>query len=136
MNTGDLVAFRGRGLLAWIVRTWTRSAYSHVGVLWVRAGLPLVIEALPGEGVGVHALANRQADKPIVFAVARAVDVDKALAHTGDPYSFRDALEAGLNERASSPGWECAEFAAWMYGLNPEAKGWTPKRLVEVVCGS
>jgi len=133
MQSGDLVLFRGRGPIAWLIRTWTRSAWDHCGVLWVIEGVPLVLEARAQGGVSCHALANRRADGPTVYPTGRALHLPVALARLGDPYSIKDALRAGLGKRGDHAGWECAEFAALLLGLDPAAKGWTPQGLAEAL---
>jgi hypothetical protein len=133
MQTGDLVLFRGRGPFAWLIRTWTRSAWDHCGVLWIVEGVPLVIEARYTGGVSCHALANRQADTPTVYPTGRALNLALALAHLGDWYSVKDAIRAGLGEYADHAGWECAEFAATILGLPQHEEGWTPQGLADTL---
>lgn len=133
MQTGDLVLFRGRGPFAWLIRTWTRSAWDHCGVIWMVEGEAMVLEARAIGGVSCHALRNRQADGPTVMPTGRAVDLSRALPHLGDRYSVKDAIRAGLGERGDHAGWECAEFAAMVLGLDHEARGWTPQGLAEAL---
>jgi hypothetical protein len=133
MQTGDLVMFRGRGPVAAIIRWWTRSAWDHCGVLWMVEGVPCVIEARFSGGVAVHALANRQEDGPTVYPTGRLVDIPGALVHCGDLYSVKDAILAGLGESGDHAGWECAEFAALLLGLDHDARGWTPQGLIEAL---
>jgi len=131
MQTGDLVLFRGRGLVAWVIRQWTRSAWCHCGVMWVCEGVPLVLEARARGGVSCHALASRLADGPVVYHTGRAMTLTSALARLGEGYSVKDAIRAGMGRRGDHAGWECAEFAAMLLGLDPAAKGWTPQGLAE-----
>jgi hypothetical protein len=135
MQTGDLVMFRGRGPVAAVIRWWTRSAWDHCGVLWVVEGEPLVLEARAIGGVSCHALRNRMKDDPTVFPTGRTVDVSMALRHLGDHYSVKDAIRAGLGEPGDHAGWECAEFAALILGLDHKARGWTPQGLIEALGG-
>lgn len=134
MKTGDLVLFRGRGFIAWAIRAWTRSPWAHAGVLWVVEGVPLVIEARFADGVTCHALANRVDDLPEVFPTGRPLNLSLGLVHLGDWYSVKDALRAALDEpRNDNPaGWECAELAAALLGLDRLARGWTPAALAEL----
>src|SRR5262245_40923397 len=32
IRTGDVFAFRGTALVSWVIRLWTQSLYSHVGI--------------------------------------------------------------------------------------------------------
>lgn len=129
MQTGDLVLFRGRGIVAWIIRTWTRSAWDHCGILWMVDGEPLVIEARYRGGVACHALRNRRDDGPWIMPTGRPADIPLALRHLGDRYSIKDAIRAGLGRRGDHAGWECAELAAMILGLDHDAQGWTPQTL-------
>lgn len=131
MQTGDLVLFRGRGPIAWLIRAWTRSAWDHCGVLWLVEGVPLVLEARYVQGVSCHALANRLEDRPDLYHTGRSVDLAFALKHLGDWYSIKDAIRAGLGEEADHAGYECAEFAAAVFGLKPNRHGWTPQNLAD-----
>lgn len=134
MNTGDLVMFRGSGFTPWVIRTWTRSAFDHCGVLWIAEGVPMVMEARYFGGVSCHALANRQADSPFIMPTGRTLNVPMALSHLGDWYSVRNALDAGLGFNLDHAGWECAQFAAFILGMDL-SKGWTPQSLGEAFTG-
>lgn len=46
VDSGDLLCFRGRGLISATIRRLTRSRYSHVGLLFVMEGRRYCIEAV------------------------------------------------------------------------------------------
>jgi uncharacterized protein YycO len=48
--TGDLLCFRGRGLVSWLIRKLTRSAWSHVGMVYLFEDRVYCLEAV-GSGV-------------------------------------------------------------------------------------
>lgn len=48
--TGDLLCFRGRGLVSWLIRALTRSEYSHVGLVYRFEDRVYCLEAV-GTGV-------------------------------------------------------------------------------------
>lgn len=50
-RTGDLLCFRGRGIASFLIRAFTRSWYSHVGLVYWHQGRNFCIEAV---GVGVR----------------------------------------------------------------------------------
>lgn len=133
MNTGDLVMFRGRGFFAWLIRTWTRSSWDHCGVIWVVEGLTMVIEARFFGGVSCHYLQNRLKDQPDIYYTNRTISVPLALRHLGDNYSMKDAIRAAFGDHGHSAGWECAEFAAMLLGLDHDERGWTPQNLIETL---
>lgn len=96
--------------------------------------MPLVLEARAIGGVSCHALSNRMDDHPWVMPSGRALNLPLALRHLGDHYSVKDAIRAGLGQRGDHAGWECAEWAAMLLGLDHEAAGWTPQGLVQHLC--
>ena len=132
MRTGDLVEFRGSGLLSWFIRFWTHSAYAHCGVLWMCNDVPMVFECRYFGGASLHALANRINDKPLVLASDGVLDLPLALAHLGDWYSVKNAVEAGLGEHENHAGWTCATFAAMIKHIGFH-EPWTPQSLGEAV---
>lgn len=96
-------------------------------------GVPLVVEALWPDGATAHALKNRVEDSPMIFHTGKSINVPAMLAHLGDYYSVKDALQAGVNMESTHAGWECSEFLATLYGLGSHPKGWTPQRLIEAL---
>lgn len=130
MQSGDLVLFRGCGFTSRMIRWWTGSEWSHVGVLWVVLGVPLVIETRLGLGVSVSSLRSRQRDIPTVLPSHRHLDLDLALHHLG---SWWEGDEPGVGEYADHLGYECAELAATLLGCQERAGGWTPQSLHEMV---
>jgi len=50
MRNGDVLLFRGRGWLSWLIRKCTHSLYSHAGVLFRYCGRVYCLEAV-GKGV-------------------------------------------------------------------------------------
>jgi len=49
MRSGDVLLFRGRGLLSWLIRHATHSDYSHAGLLFRYCGRVYCLEAV-GKG--------------------------------------------------------------------------------------
>lgn len=64
IKTGDILAWSHRGWHSWydfqiqLVRMFTRSEYSHVGIAWVAHERVFVIEAV-GSGVRIFPLSNQ-----------------------------------------------------------------------------
>jgi len=61
LSDADLVLFRGRGLLARAIQLAGRSPYSHVGMVALWRGVPMVLEATAA-GVVAVTLAERVAE--------------------------------------------------------------------------
>jgi hypothetical protein len=58
IRDGDVLAFRGTRLFSKIIKLWTRSRVSHVGVACWMHGRLTVVEALEGVGVRVFPLSR------------------------------------------------------------------------------
>ncbi|ALB24724.1 hypothetical protein Psal006b_03688 (plasmid) [Piscirickettsia salmonis] len=46
LSSGDVVAYRGNSVISSIVRWWTESPYSHIGVIWKINDQLFFVEAL------------------------------------------------------------------------------------------
>jgi hypothetical protein len=133
MKTGDLVMFRGGGPIAWLIRWWTKSSWSHCGVLWVYNEKIMLFHSDFGKGVVLSPLANAGYYSPDIYPTNLQLDLNKALSHLGDRYSAKDAIQAGIDLKGDHAGWECAEFVAYVLGLEHESKGWTPQNLLDTL---
>ena len=122
IKSGDLIAFRGRGLFPWLIRAVTRSAYDHVAIAWVAGGRVLLLESRIAHG-GVtiqRALSQALPDGATWIPTGAVWDADheeRAFAPLGQPYGWVDMLRAGLGLRATSRGYQCAEYAAQILGV-------------------
>lgn len=77
LRTGDILLFRGRGLISWAIRSVTLSPYSHVAIAYVDGLVPFCLEMR--EGRGYRAL-------PIDRAAGKAaIDVYRVLFDEYDP---------------------------------------------------
>lgn len=117
IRSGDLLAWSHRGWGSWhdfkiqMVRMFTQSEYSHVGIAWVVAGRVWVIEAVepcvrayPLSKLGDFYLT------PLPLDWTPAVE-EGALAHIGAEYRQLDAIRAFFVELASGAVSECAALA-------------------------
>lgn len=119
IRSGDLLAWSHRGWGSWydiqiqMVRFFTRSEYSHVGIAWVVAGRVFVLEAVQ-TGVRIFPLSRLL---PFYWFPLGATWEDEvecwALQQVGEPYSKWQAVLAGLGLlRAGEDNiWQCAEYA-------------------------
>jgi len=65
-----------------------------------------------------------------MMSSGHTLNVPMALDHMGDWYSVKNALSVGLGFNETHAGWECAQFAAFILGMDL-TKGWTPQSLAE-----
>ena len=121
IKSGDLLFFRGTGAEAAIVRDWTHSPYSHVGLAWRAGDRILVLESRPVHG-GVtidRTLSNALPDgvtwMPMDGPWTPAME-SRALAHLGVGYSVTNSIRAGLRLRVQGPALECAEYVSLVLG--------------------
>lgn len=131
IRSGDLLAWRGTGLIGRLVRHWTGESWSHVGIAWVIGGRVLVLEAREGRGVVAAPLSHRLNCYHLPTGVAwdEAMQA-RALDSLGGRYNVLDALRAGLGMRPDGSGWQCAEYAAYVLGLAHRVGSFTPGEIM------
>lgn len=139
IKSGDLLAWTHRGWGSWydfkiqMVRMFTRSEYSHVGVAWVSAGRVWVIEAVTPK-VRVFPLSKLS---PFYWLPMPVGPWDEeretaALAPVGDDYSQWQAIVSIAHKPTRDNLWQCAELAHMieaLFGIEL-GKDITPKGLV------
>jgi len=96
--SGSLLAWRPNSLIGHIICKFTKSEYSHVGLLWRFHGRYYVLEAIWNSGVRVRLL---QEDLPVIIIPTGIKWTDEiegvAVRKLGRMYHFLDALRVGFN---------------------------------------
>lgn len=117
IKSGDLLAWSHRGLSSWydlqiqIVRMFTRSEYSHVGIAWVIGGRVFVIESVSG-GIRIFPLSRLTPFYLLQFEKPWSTEAEEyALAHIGDPYSKLECIRAFFEPLTIDGHWQCAKWA-------------------------
>lgn len=118
IKSGDLLAWSHGGWGNWhdiqisLVRMFTRSEFSHVGIALVGAGRVFILEAVSG-GVRLFPLSR---ELPFYW-IARPRElsgeaIDFAFDRLGDGYSKLQAILAFLDmlSHGEDDLWECAEY--------------------------
>jgi hypothetical protein len=128
-RTGDLLLFRGRGLLSLIIRSITRSPYSHAGLVYSFEGRVYCVEAV-GAGVRIILLSELLKRYPggVDYFEVEASDKQRRRAVSfcfqqlgkiyDKPGIFRFAAALVFDKRAVSPRddrWFCSELVAAAY---------------------
>ena len=131
IKSGDPIFFRGTGLIAGVVRDWTDSPFSHVGMAWRAGERVLVLESRPAHrGITIdRPLSQALADGPTwVPTLARwtAAMEARAMRDLGFPYGWGNAIRGGLHLPLAYGALDCSEYVAFVHGL---AGGATPKSL-------
>lgn len=120
METVRVLFTRRRHPGSLAIRTFTWSAWSHVDLLDVSSGQPLLIGAVAPSGVVIEPLAYRlqKASRAalVEFKVGRAAAVlEAARSQIGKPYDWTGV--AGLVTRSrdwqGEEDWFCSELVAW-----------------------
>ena len=97
-SNGALLAWKPTSLIGHIVTWFTKSKYSHVGLLWRFHGRYYVLEAIWNGGVRVRLLRE---DLPVYIIPTNIKWNDEveecAVRKLGRMYHFLDALRVGLN---------------------------------------
>ena len=152
-RTGDLLLFSGRGVTSEVIRVFTRSPWSHIGMVVYRPGCaePLVLESTtlsespdvtlgrPVAGVALVPLRNKLADYPGSVALRRrygpSLDphqqrllerlVRRLLHRPYKNYVLCNVMDVltGFQRRPDQRGWFCSELVAELY----RRLGWLPR---------
>lgn len=137
IKTGDLLAFSTTklrdiwDLLAWVVRLFGATEYSHVGFAWVEHGRVWVVEATR-HGVYPMLLSKKGGEFYWIKSDRLYKEhLDRAFSKVGLRYGWWDAIKAGFRSLVIGDNavWQCAEFYLWVKGItgvNP-----TPADVVE-----
>jgi hypothetical protein len=133
IKSGDVLAWSHLGWGSWyaiqiqLVRIFTRSEYSHVGIAWCVGERVFVLEAVTA-GVRIFPLSK---SLPFFLLPWRRLTDDQlvfALDKIAQRYSKIEAIKAffGVNDKTDLE-WQCAEYVASVLGLPCEA---TPSAVV------
>lgn len=115
---GQILLFRGRGIISRLIRWQTRGEFSHVAI---RVGKDECIEAWPGAGVRLKRITDWSGIRvfvPIVPQRAKIIAVSYAAQQIGKQYDFLGVLRFVSRRRRDNPGrWFCSElvFASFQH---------------------
>ncbi len=153
LRTGDILLFSGRGLTSEVIRVFTRSPWSHIGmvVFLPDSPEPLVLESTtlgesddvrlgkPVAGVSLVSLDTKLKDYPGSVAVRRRHGPDlsenqdrllqrllRRLMHRPyKNYLFCNAIDVltAFRRKPDQRGWFCSELVAELY----RRLGWLPR---------
>jgi hypothetical protein len=123
IKSGDMLAWSHRGWGSWydikiqMVRFFTQSEYSHVGVAWVVGGRTLVIEAVTPK-VRIYPLSKLGEFYWIPEYLRWTPEMEeKALSYVGTEYSQVEAVAAFFNTTIGTAKMQCAKLVATLAGM-------------------
>jgi hypothetical protein len=118
IKSGDLLAWSHRGWRSWydiqiqLVRFFTQSEYSHVGIVWVVGGRVLVIEAVTPK-VRIYPLSKLGTFYWLPYSEPwTAHHEELALSYVGTEYSKLEAIAAFFNTSWYPAKMQCAKLVA------------------------
>ncbi len=122
IKSGDVLAWTHKkartlyDLRVQLVRFFTRSEYTHVGMAWVIGGRVFILESV-ATGIRIFPLSRELPFFWIPIDIDFSDDVlNAALAHLGEPYSNLEGVMSLFKN--ITPGenqqWECAEFVRFL----------------------
>lgn len=135
IKSGDLLTWRKNSLFARLIRCWTGSTYSHVGIAWVRWGRVFVLQDRLKDGIDIVALSHQLPCDWIPTGAVWSDEVEEfAFQDMGHHYGHINILTAATNIKPVGDGMVCSEYAAAILkkaGVAlPDQSNWTPAQLV------
>lgn len=134
IKSGDLIACKGSSIIDKIIKLWTKSIYSHVGVAWVYSGRVFMIDSSRAHGVALTPLSISDSFD-LVSDGSWTVDEpawERAFEQLGKPYSWMDVFRGALHKATQSlKSFQCAEYVAFVYGWGNTNTG-TPREIVSM----
>lgn len=138
IKSGDLIAWSsGKGIQVNIIRIFTRSEYTHVGIAWVVDGRIFVVEAVPSDGICITVLSEHQPFYHVSHgdAFKWTADMERfMLSKVGEEYSRWEAILGFFNKTRDNGIWECAELVRETYSITDgciDRIPATPTKMVE-----
>ncbi len=111
LKSGDVVAWSGKGFKPALIRFFTKSEYTHVGVVWTYRGRVFVIEQIFPEA-RVFPLSELLPFHVLhLNKVLTAEAEDVAFSYLGiTKYSNWEAIKSLVGLNNSPDKWQCVEF--------------------------
>ncbi len=139
IKTGDVLAFTHKSWKSWydvkvqLVRFFTQSEYSHVGLAWCANGRVFVMESVTG-GIRIIPLSKCLPCYHLTMPELTQEQLEKAFSVMGEPYSQWQAVQAFFGDIDNTDNqWECAEFVKVVSKLACKA---TPTAVVDYCLSS
>lgn len=139
IKSGDLLAWSHKSWRSWydikiqLVRLFTQSEYSHVGLAWCIGERVFVLEAVTPY-VRIYPLSRSKEFYWIPLNIQWDNKIEEeALSKVGDSYSQLDAIKAFFSLSIKNNKWECAEYVADILNVGGIDLGskLTPAHIVE-----
>lgn len=133
IKNGDLIAWQGTKFIDQVVRFFTRSTYSHVGMAFWKDDVLYVVEAV-NPVVAMNPLAGRTEFYHVAMDVQWKPEYETLLmSRLGKEYSIWHDIQAMFVKPKQDGEWECAMLDTIDYNLMgiPLTNLYTPDALVK-----
>jgi hypothetical protein len=116
IHSGDVIAFKGKSWFSKVIKWWTKSDFTHVGIAWRVGDRLFVIEAGDFHGIRIMPASLQKPFYCIYTGVCWTDQLEKIiLSHVGDPYSISGCIMAAFNLATTRDrSWQCAEFVNYI----------------------
>ncbi len=139
IKSGDVIAWRGSGIVSEFIRRVTGGDYSHVAIAWWLGDHLWVIQSQGGNATGIFRLSKVLHDHAVLDWVATGIawtpQIEAlALDLVGKDYSYLACAAVGLGLTPPAGGQVCSLLCASILnaaGLALPRKGMTPEMLVQ-----
>jgi hypothetical protein len=122
--SGDIIAFSHEGWSSWsdiesqMVKLWTQSEYSHVGIAWAIAGRVFVLEAVVPE-IRIFPLRKLLPFYWVPMQTPLSKTTERyAISRVGEEYSKWEAIKGYLGSTSLNRKWQCAEYVRTVLSVN------------------
>lgn len=114
LKTGDIVLYSSHnGIGDRLIKWWSKSPYSHVGMVYRLGKRIFLLEAAAMGGVRLVPMSLRIPDLAVSMkAEWNEAASDASFENMMKPYSFIDAIRAGFGLRYKYKGYICTEYVA------------------------
>jgi len=114
ISSGDVVLWSGTGIAARIVRWFTKSKWSHVGIVVTWGNRLMVLDSFPFKGTRARPLSSDLKNAYLVKtgAILNHEAKNFALSQLGRPYSFQNLWKTWLGLDLVKRQYQCAQYVA------------------------
>ena len=114
LKSGDIIAFTDAGIFGgWLIRTFTKGPYAHVGVVWKIGDRIFILEDRLRSGVSIRSLSRVGNFDWIPANIEWTRKIERhAISKLQLPYSILNAIALGLKLKPLKGNYVCSLFVA------------------------
>ncbi len=112
IKSGDIIFFKGKSLWGRLIRWWTKSPYSHVGMALVGFGRVWLLEASETGQVRLIPLSKKGNFTLVKTGLNFSLIEDEACLKVGQRYDYLGAIKAAFKLSRNNQKYYCSELVA------------------------